>query len=228
MRKSWRQFAMLGIVFAATFAVGRSAITADGQQDAATVRKELSNVRDASMRISRNWTLEQVLAMNHESILALWKTLPPPTVAEMNGHMMGLVPNAGDKERQAQSLDYMFNENSVRGYWLGKTFHQTGEHRGEGYNIWRFPHGRIVRNLRVATEVGPSLIDGKPSFLIIYGAYNKANTLVDEMRKLDDYLFLGAATTAGADGKRNAPAHFVLTGPTDEWIPFPIPAPSTP
>jgi len=150
--------------------------------------------------------------------------LPAPTMAEMNGHLMGLVPNAGDDKQQTSSNNYMFDENNQRsGYWLGKTFNQTGPNKGEGYNIWRQPHGKIMKNLRVGTEVGPSLIDGKPSFLIIYAAYNKGNTLVDEMRKLDDYLFLGAATTANAEGKRNtsSPAHFVLTGPVAEWQPFP-------
>src|SRR5262249_28280161 len=128
-----------------------------------------------------------------------------------------------DDQQQTSSNKFMFDETSRNGYWLGKTFHQTGPNKGEGYNIWRQPSGKIMRNLRVATEVSASLIDGKPSFKIIYGAYNKGNTLVDEMRKLDDYLFLGAATTENKEGKRNTanPAHFILTGPIDEWTPFP-------
>jgi hypothetical protein len=143
-------------------------------------------------------------------------------MAEMNGHLMGLVPNGGDPKRQTESNNYMFDEASTRGYWLGKTFNQTGPNKGEGYNMWRLPGGKIKKNGRIATEVGPSLIDGKPSFLIVYAAYNKENTLVDEMRKLDNYLFLGAATTLGKDGKRTSPpAHFVLTGPIGEWVPFP-------
>jgi hypothetical protein len=75
--------------------------------------------------------------------------------------------------------------------------------------------------------VGPSLIAGKPSFLIDYGAFNPNNTLVDEMRKLDDGVYLGAATTAAADGRRTAPEHFVLAGPVDEWVPFPTAADPT-
>ena len=72
MRNSWMRYAAMGLVLAGTFVVGRAALTADGQQDAATVRTELSKAPNGSMRISKNWTLEQVLAMNHESILTLW------------------------------------------------------------------------------------------------------------------------------------------------------------
>lgn len=218
MRKTFVGIAMTAVVLGA----GAFLVAA---QDATTARQELAKVKNHSMPISKHWTLEQVLAMDHNSIMALWKTLPAPAMAEMNGHLMGLVPNFGDDKQQTSSNNYMFDEDSVRGYWLGKTFNQTGPNQGEGYNIWRLPHGKIKRNLQVATSIGPSLIDGKPSFLINYGVYNKGNTLVDEMRKLDDYLFLGAATTV-TDGKRNtgSPAHFVLTGPVDEWQPFPTAA----
>jgi len=215
MRTTFGAIAILGVML--------SGAALAGVQDAAAARQELSKVTNHSMPISKRWTLEQVLAMNHNSIMALWKTLPPPTMAEMNGHLMGLVPNFGDDKQQTSSNNYMFDENSVRGYWLGKTFKQIGPNKGEGYNLWRLPHGVIKRNLQVATEIGPSLIDGKPAFLINYGVYNKGNMLVDEMRKLDDYLFLGAATNV-TDGKRNTdnPSHFVLTGPTEEWRPFPV------
>lgn len=217
-----RMLSCLGVLAVAAVAVvSQSAITAQGQKDAAAVRKELAAVPNGSMPMSKNWTLEQILSLNRDSLLTLWGTLPPVPVNEMKGHMQGFVPNAGVKDRQARSLDYMFNETSTRGYWLGKTFTQTGPNKGEGYNMWRFPGGKIVRNLRVGTSVGPSLIDGKPSFLIDYSAFNPKNTLIDEMRKLDDYIFLGAATTAGADGKRTPPEHFVLAGPVDEWVPFP-------
>lgn len=176
-------------------------------------------VADASMPVSKKWTLEQILAMSREQIIEVWKTLPPAPLKELNGHYMGLVPNAGDKKRQASTTDYMFNENSPRGYWLGKAYKQTSETKGEGYNRWRFPGGRIVRNLRFATETGTSLIDGKPALMMYYGAYNKS-TLVDELRKLDDYVYLGVGTQKMADGKRSEPGHFILLGPTDEWVGF--------
>jgi hypothetical protein len=173
---------------------------------------------NASMPISKNWTLEKILSLDRDQIIALWKTLPPVTVAELHGHYMGLVPNAGDARRQASTTAFMYDENSTRGYWLGKAYKQTGPHKGEGYNRWRFPGGKVVRNGRFSTEDGTSLIDGKPSLLMNYGAYNSKSTLIDELRKLDEYVYLGLGTTVGANGKRGEPGHFVLTGPTDEWV----------
>jgi hypothetical protein len=172
---------------------------------------------NASMPISKNWTMEKILSLDRDQIIALWKTLPSVTVAELHGHYMGLVPNAGNAKRQASTTAFMYDENSSRGYWLGKAYKQTGPHKGEGYNRWRFPDGKVVRNLRFSTEDGISLIDGEPALLMNYGAYNKSN-LVDELRKLDDYVYLGLGTVLASGGKRGEPGHFVLIGPTDEWV----------
>lgn len=178
--------------------------------------KSASSV-DASMPISKNWSLERILSLNRDQIVELWKTLPPVSMAEMNGHYMGLVPNAGDKTRQASTSDFMYDENLNQGYWLGKAYKQIGPNNGEGYNRYRMPGGRVVRKLRFSTEVGPSLIDGKPSFIMHYSAYNKS-TLIDELRKLDDHIYLGLGTKEDKDGKRGTPGHFLLVGPTDEWV----------
>ena len=66
--------------------------------------------------------------------------------------------------------------------------------------------------------MGTSLIDGKPALMMYYGAFNESSTLVDEVRKLDDNVYLGMGTTENEDGSRSAPGHFVLIGPTDEWV----------
>jgi len=92
--------------------------------------------------------------MSCEQIIEVWKTLPPAPLKELNGHYIGLVPNAGDKTRQASTTDYMYND----------------------------------------------------------------STLVDEVRKPDDYVYLGVGTRKTPDGKRSEPGHFILLGPTDEWV----------
>ena len=164
-----------------------------------------------------SWSMEQLLALDAESTLALWKTLPPVDMAELNGHYQGVIPNADDTERQGSTGNFMYDEDSVRGYWLGKAYRPLTETEGEGYNRWRFADRSIVRNGRFATHMGPSLIDGNPSYIMDYGAFNDT-TLVDEIRKLDEGVYLGVGTTAREDGSRSAPGHFALVGPTDEWV----------
>lgn len=164
------------------------------------------------------WTLADVLAMSRDQIIDLWSASPAPDFTAFKGHYMGLVPNAGDPERRASTDATMFHEDSERGYWLGKAYMPTTTTTGEGYNRWRFPGGKIVRNLRFGTEDGTSLIDGNPALLMYYGAFNEGNTLIDEIRQLSHDIFLGMGTREAEDGGRSEPGHFVLIGPTDDWV----------
>lgn len=173
---------------------------------------------DNSFPITEKWSLEKLLALSKDEVVALWKTLDPPEFTELDGHYMGLVPNAGDAAAQKALGKFMYNEDSAIGYWLGKAYKPTSATKGEGYNRWRKPGGKVVRNMQFSTDIGKSLIDGKPSFMMYYGTYNPATTLTDELRKLDDYIYIGMGTTELADGKRSAPGHFILVGPTDSWV----------
>ena len=164
------------------------------------------------------WTLERVLDMSRGEIIALWETAPAPDFTKFKGHFMGLVPNAGDETRRMATDARMFDESSELGYWLGKAYKPTTATTGEGYNRWRFASGEIVRNLRFGTAAGTSLIDGKPALMMYYGAYNEGNTLIDEIRQLSKDVFLGMGTTETEEGGRSEPGHFVLVGPTDEWV----------
>lgn len=180
---------------------------------------------DKSFPITKKWSVEQLLSLTREEVIALWKTLDPPAFTELDGHYMGLIPNAGNTETQNGTTDVMYDENSPIGYWLGKAYKPTSATKGEGYNRWRKPGGKVVLNMRFGTAMGESLIDGKPSFMMYYGHYRHSripegteNTLIDELRKLDDYIYIGMGTTELPDGKRSAPGHFVLVGPTDNWV----------
>ena len=164
------------------------------------------------------WTLEQLLSLTQEEGIALWRELPSPTLEEMNGHYQGFGPEGLDPEFQKGYADYMFNERSPRGYWLGKAFRPLNAADGEGYNRWRFAGGRVERNLRMATRVAPSIIDGAPCYVLDYSAFNAGMTLYDELRKLDDGVLIGTATVAKRDGGRSKLSMFVLIGPTDEWV----------
>ena len=164
------------------------------------------------------WTLAAVLDLSRDEIIDLWSVSPAPVFTEFKGHFMGLVPNAGDPERKASTDATMFDEGSELGYWLGKAYMPTSATTGEGYNRWRFEDGSIVRNLQFGTADGISLIDGKPALMMYYGAFNDGNTLIDEIRQLSHDVFLGMGTREAEDGGRSEPGHFVLVGPTDEWV----------
>lgn len=170
------------------------------------------------------WTRERVLGLSREELIALWSAAPAVDMAELNGEYEGLVPNAGDPEAEARVAEVMYNENSAIGYWLGKAYTPLTETTGDGYNRWRRPGDKVERNIRFGTEMGPSLIDGKPALLMYYGAYVRADgsqprsDLVDEIRKLADGVYLGMGTTKESDGSRSQPGHFAMVGPVGPYV----------
>ena len=179
----------------------------------------------AKLKSEENWTEEKVLALTRDEVLELWGECPAVEMAELCGEYKGLVPNAGNEEAQKATAKHMYNEAGPLGYWLGKAYSPLSHTKGDGYNCWRRPGGKVERYMRFATEMGTSLIDGKPSLMMYYGAYRhrfvpegKENTLVDEIRKLADGVYLGVGTNAMPDGSRTPPGHFALIGPIGKWV----------
>ncbi len=171
------------------------------------------------------WTEERVMELTREEVLELWGKCPAVDMAELNGEYRGLIPNAGDEETQKRTAEHMYNEDGPLGYWLGKAYKPLTGTTGDGYNHWRRPGGKVERYMRFATEMGTSLIDGKPALMMYYGAYRHRfvqegaeNTLIDEIRKLADGVYLGVGTAEKEDGTRTPPGHFALVGAIGEWI----------
>lgn len=160
---------------------------------------------------SGQWSLERLLALTQEEGLKLWRSSPPPSMKEMNGHYLGLIPGV-NRNLEAE-------EHSVYGgFWLGKAFKPISDTHGEGYNRFRLPSGKIIRTSRMLTRIGKSLVDGKPAYIIDYSAFDKSVTVVDEVRKLDNFIYLGIDTVDTGHGARSKPDFWVLTGPTDDWV----------
>jgi len=173
---------------------------------------------------TKKWTRENIMELNYQQVFDLWKKCPAVEMTELVGEFDGLIPNAGDPERQKGANALMYDENSRTGYWLGKAFWPISKTKGDGYNRYHRPGGKIENYMRFGTEMGKSLIDGKPSLIMHYGDYRlrwipmgEENTLTDEIRKLADGIYLGMGTRRMPDGSRSAPGHFVLVGPIGEY-----------
>ncbi len=178
----------------------------------------------ADLRAEETWTEEKLLALTRDEVLELWGECPAVEMAELYGEFKGLVPNAGDEKAQKATAEVMYNEDGPMGYWEGKAYTPLSHTKGDGYNRWRPKGKEIQRWMRFATEMGTSLIDGKPALMMYYGAYHhrlipegKENKLVDEIRKLADGVYLGVGTSENKDGTRTAPGHFALIGPVADY-----------
>lgn len=178
----------------------------------------------AKIETEENWTEEKVMALTRDEVLELWGECPAVEMAELCGEYKGVIPNAGNEEAQKATAKTMYNEDGPLGYWLGKAYSPLSHSKGDGYNRWRRPGGKVDRYMRFSTEMGTSLIDGKPALMMYYGAYRhrfipegKKNALVDEIRKLADGIYLGVGTSEMPDGSRTPPGHFALIGPDEKW-----------
>ena len=69
------------------------------------------------------------------------------------------------------------------------------------------------------TSIVSSVFDGRPAFQLRLSDYNTffTSTMTDEVRKINDTLFLGIGRLTITLGKFN-PMPFVLIGPPDPWI----------
>jgi len=109
--------------------------------------------------------------------------------------------------------------------WVGKAFTGNNDNSGRGYNIFTEKVSEEnVSTLRIRTmktSMGISKVgkDGKQSFLVDYSADNSGtiHSMRDEIRQINDNLFIGAGYMALGGGSIN-PAPFALIGPAKPWI----------
>lgn len=166
--------------------------------------------------------------MSRDEALDLWKTLPAPGPDEMNGEYTGHVHDRGDEGVRAAKTKFFYN--SPCGFWLGKAYRPGDGGKGDGYNYFRDANKTVLRFRQFATETGPSPLDGRPSLIMYYRAFNNYAgdmDLVDEVRRVEKGLYLcvytGTETVPGFCTKlpgqpRSEPELFALTGPIGPWI----------
>mgnify|MGYP006142200705 FL=1 len=159
-------------------------------------------------------TEADLVAMGFKELLALFATLPAPSMAEMDGEFAARLlaqPNA-----LASVIGHLTVNNPLMpGRWRCKAFQPVSAGRGQGYNS--FAHlGRTVRRFPMQTLMAPSRYDGEPAYTLVYAAFRSmcgAIHMVDEVRRVAPGLYLGLGTWGFTDAQRHVPLPFVLRGP---------------
>lgn len=167
------------------------------------------------------WTVRQLVHSTYPELWAIWKTLPAPDFFEMNGEYSGYCPDGKNPELRKGNADFMFNEGLNHGYWMGKAFKPFTPDTGEGYNVYRQTGEWIWRHLRFGTAMADSLIDGKPAYVMYYSKFKTPagrSELTDEIRKLQDGIYIGMGHTKKPDGDRSLPSPFILVGPVRPFL----------
>ena len=121
------------------------------------------------------WTFERISGFDREGLLDLWRTLPAPDPAAMEGEFSPWVPPYFAEAFRG------FLTSQGQDDWYGKAYT-----RGEGHNIWQIGPD-VVRSLRFAWDIRPSGLDGGPALVMDYPAFDNpagAWGLIDEVREL--------------------------------------------
>lgn len=142
----------------------------------------------------------------------LYKTLPAPSMQEMNGEFSGEMLSF--PTLYTRIFWNVASKNPIYpGIWQGKSFRQTGPNAGRGYNsVWRVFAGKVDM-WPMLTTIGPSYFDGKPSFQLVYRAFDHYAGeihMLDEVRRLPDGRYLGIGRTGTSTEERRMPMPFLL------------------
>jgi len=161
------------------------------------------------------WTIERLKHLGTDGLVELFKTLPAPSIREMNGEYRGHYLGA-DHHPISNLLWHMFANLSIfSGVWQGKSFQPISATEGFGFNNLK-KFGMVVRRWPMRTGIGPSRYDGKDVYSLNYGYYYSLAgiaSMQDEIRKVGDGLYLGVGHWQLPIGIPMASVWFALTGP---------------
>jgi len=176
------------------------------------------NAEDKTMT-TRNLQNIDVSLLNVEETLEVFKTLDCPTLQEMNGEFRGRMLSFPTLSRKL--FWTIASKNPIfPGIWQGKSFRAVDKVSGRGYNIvWRLPGG-CVDIWPMQTRIGPSYFDGRPSFQLVYRAFDHYAGdihMLDEVRRLDNGRYLGIGRTGSTVVERRLAMPFLLVGPVGRY-----------
>ncbi len=184
------------------------------------------------------------MKLNRKQLMDLFFLLDAPSMTEMRGEYRAALLDSGYIINMFLARLYLY---FTWGDWHHKAFEPLGEKNGRGYNTFITTQPKLYENYFIAvfmkivstvrsfcrlhnpqrlarimlnkTSIVSSVFDGRSSFQLSYRDYNTffTDTMTDEVRKVNDNLFLGIGRLTITLGKFN-PMPFVMIGPPDPWI----------
>lgn len=187
---------------------------------------------------------EDLMKLSRKQSMNLFQQLDAPSMPEMKGEYRAALLDSGYIINMFLAKMYL---HFTWGDWQHKAFEPLDQQHGHGYNTFITTQSRLYENYFAAvimkilsvlrslfrlnnpqrlarimlnkTSIVTSVFDGRPSFQLSYRDYNTffTNTMTDEVRKVNDNLYLGIGRLTVTFGKFN-PMPFVMIGPPDPWV----------
>ena len=152
--------------------------------------------------------------------MQLFYAAPAPDFSSLKGEYRAETLPVGI---MAFAADFFTHHFFGPGHWEGKAFFPLAQNKGWGYNLFSVSdkNGKLymARERKMDTFIGRSEIDDKDSFHLLYKAYNggMVNSMHDEIRKINDTLYICMGYMAAGGGSIN-PAPFILYGKPSDWV----------
>ena len=165
-------------------------------------------------------TVKDIEKLDKAALFQLFYAAPAPQYQEVKGEYSAKTIPVGVL---AASADIFTHHFFGPGRWVGKAFFPFEKDKGWGYNIFsgKDKDGKEVlfRVRKMNTYIGKSPIDGKDSFHLDYSPHNSGtvHSMHDELRKINDNIFLGMGYMGLGGGSIN-PAPFLVIGPAVKWV----------
>ena len=192
----------------------------------------------------KDFKYEDLMKLKRKQLMELFSLLDAPSMSEMKGEYRAALLDSGYIINIFLARLYL---HFTWGDWQHKAFEPLDQQHGHGYNTFittqsilyenyfaavfmktvsivrslfrLYSPQRMARIMLNKTSIVSSVFDARPSFQLSYRDYNTfyTNTMTDEVRKVNDKLFLGIGRLTVTFGKLN-PMPFVLIGPSDPWV----------
>jgi hypothetical protein len=200
----------------------------------------------------KEYGCEDLMGLRRAQIMELFHQLDAPAMSEMRGEYRAYLLDSGYVINIALAKLYL---HFTWGDWQHKAFEPLDDQHGHGYNTFITTQPRLYENYFVATlmksvslarslfrlnspqrlarimlnktSMVSSVFDGRPAFQLSYRDYNTfyTSTMTDEVRRVNDALYLGIGRLTITLGKFN-PMPFMLVGPVNLWVGPDIPYPA--
>jgi len=162
---------------------------------------------------------EDVEKLSKSDVMQLFYAADTPEFTKIKGEYKAKLVSVGIL---SFVNDYYAHHLMGPGHWEAKAFSPFEKDQGWGYNLFTVEEDGdtgIVRTMKMDTSVGRSRFDEKDSFHLVYKAHNKGrnHSMRDEIRKINDRLFIGLGYVTWSLGKLN-PSFFLLNGEPDQWV----------
>ena len=171
---------------------------------------------EVSVEKRSGWTVKDLKALKQRELMELFLELPCPSLEEMKGEFRGDLLDLGAFPFLKEIFAYFaLRSDFVNGKWLGKGFTTISDSEGHGYNRYsKLGKDRYI--LPMKTRIARSVFDGQDCFELDYTAYwSRASliNMIDEVRKVNDDLYLGIGLWGYPPKQRRIPFFFSLSGP---------------